>query len=81
MKVIESAWKEFEKSVVPADAGPVQRNAMQDAFNAGATMMFMHLAFTDGSEDECVAHMDDIHKEIMDIVAEAGARRGDGFAL
>ena len=74
MSVIENAWKEFEKQVVPANAVPGQREAMRDAFKAGASMMFMHLAAMDGPEEQCVKHMDEIHAEILGIYDEIKAR-------
>jgi hypothetical protein len=42
-KRIERAWTRFERMVVPADAGPVQRAEMRKSFYAGAATLFRML--------------------------------------
>jgi len=35
MRTVETWWKAFEQAVVPATAGPLQRNAMRQSFYGG----------------------------------------------
>lgn len=42
-KGLEAGWREFERTVVPAEAGPIQRQETRRAFYAGAIHLFGHV--------------------------------------
>lgn len=66
MKTVFEQWKSYERSVVPPDAPPVQREECRRAFYAGAAATFgLVMAATDPeNEDECAANLTALSDEI-----------------
>lgn len=67
---IEQAWLGFEKMVLPATVGEVQRVEMRKAFFAGASVLFamMTNGVSDGPEVEAsdMAFMEELDTEIRE---------------
>ncbi len=77
---INRAWTRFEKMVVPADAGPVQRAEMRKSFYAGAATLFRMLVdLSDGvvkgeePSDDDMKLMDGLAAEIEEFGQELDA--------
>ncbi len=79
-RLIHAEWAEFERTVVPPEAGPRQRREMQKAFYAGALSLLTVLlrGLEDGEEvtpadDQMMTH---VHAELVEfgeqVVREAG---------
>lgn len=69
MSSIKEHWDEYEKHVVPKDAGPVQRSECKRAFYAGvAAYMFIvtELADRDAPQAEGVAALRRLEEEVSD---------------
>ena len=49
---IQSGWEEFERDVVPRDAGPIQRHESKVAFHAGVVWLLQLLVSEQGSDSE-----------------------------
>lgn len=86
---LAEAWSEFEAMVVPAIAGPTQRDEMRKAFFSGAAVFFelMTNGVSDGDPDdvtdEDMSFMSELNDEIEEFKAEvvirAAATRGRGI--
>lgn len=65
-------WKTYERMVIPADAGAVQREESRRAFYAGAAACFgLVMAATEPeNEDDCEANLDALDKEIKSITTD-----------
>lgn len=68
MKILETAWREYEAKIVPASAGPVQRVETRQAFYAGAQSLFSGITkgLSDGDEatPEDLSMMDSLAAEL-----------------
>lgn len=71
MDIIDHAWTSFEHDVMPADAGPLQRRAMRDAFYSGAMIVFTAMvATTAGDQKRAGRVFDGLKAEIDRYVAD-----------
>lgn len=68
MKTIEQEWMEFNRDVIPKDAGSVQRLEMKKAFFAGAYMALTKLSSISlqTNEDVAVTMIENLHRECRD---------------
>ena len=65
MNKIANGWDEFERRVVPKDAGPIQREEMRMSFFAGSAFLFGELTQKmPDSEDKAIAELDEINEEL-----------------
>jgi hypothetical protein len=75
MKVIESEWERFKKTVLPPDAGPIQINETRKAFYAGAGCLFLSIMQILGPGQEAtesdLAIMDGINTELDEFLKSA----------
>lgn len=73
-KLIEKAWNSYATLVLPANAGPVQRDETRKAFYAGASVLFHTVlrALDDGDDatENDLALVDGISAEIDAFGAE-----------
>jgi len=76
-KPIETAWKRFERMVVPADASAVQRSEMRKSFYAGAAIVFKVITqnVSEGEEvqESDLKLLDDIAREVDEFGVELDA--------
>jgi hypothetical protein len=52
LETIEQAWKGFEAATINENAGAGQRRDMENAFYAGALIMFANLTESSGGDEE-----------------------------
>jgi hypothetical protein len=65
-KLLDEAWQEFARAVLPRDASAVQRQEMRRAFYGGAfSVLTLMAALGDDSvsEDQGVKVLDQLHRE------------------
>lgn len=72
MESFAHEWNEFQRAVLPLDAGPVQREMMRDAFYAGGAIVIqLLLRITDSplnnptQEAHEAEQLDRLNEEIM----------------
>lgn len=75
MNTIAEQWASFEAAVMPASAGPVQRQEMRRAFYAGfegALRIAWNIGDESVSEDGGVAILEGLHEECRMFAAQVG---------
>lgn len=78
MKTLADAWASFEARVLPATAGPVQRQETRRGFYAGAHALLGLIegtAIDDISEDQGAAMIERLSREIGAFFEDVTARR------
>lgn len=74
---IDKEWRAFERDIIPASAGHIQRTELRRAFYTGAICMFALINNASALEDEAqaLARMDLFHAEITAwmLALESGA--------
>jgi hypothetical protein len=74
-KRVEKQWLEFERTVMPKNAPPIQRQEMKRAFYSGAFMLLQHLKHgieEDTTDDEGVDILESIEQECVDFMQRGG---------
>lgn len=64
---VREAWADFERAVLPASVGAVQRQEMRRAFYAGAYAIMDTMAAAMSGDDEMTA---DDERAMLDLAAE-----------
>lgn len=71
-RAISIAWASYAGQVIPKSAGPDQLRDMRDTFYAGALAALLAIseAGNKGSDDAGVDHIEGIHQELAQYVAD-----------
>lgn len=74
-RAIGNAWASYAASVVPKNAGPDQLRDLRNTFYAGAlaTLLAVSDSANQGSDDAGVDHIEGIHQELKQYVADLAA--------
>ncbi|MFP3549719.1 hypothetical protein SB861_03255 [Paraburkholderia sp. SIMBA_049] len=76
MKTIEQRWTDFESRVITADAPPLQRDEMRNAFYAGfKAMLDVNFELAELDELSAVFLLEKFHNESRRFVASLAPRR------
>jgi len=70
---IQDEWKEFEKKVIPKDAGEDQRNDTKKSFFAGALIVFYlmdNIKIGKIPREEVSYYIDNLHEECIEFGKE-----------
>jgi hypothetical protein len=78
LRTIAQHWAAFERLVLPADCGPVQRQEMRRAFYCGAHAVLtitLEISSAEVSEDAGAAILEGLHDECRRFATDVQERR------